>query len=156
MPVPPSARRALVAHVARMKHDLGKYVALRQRWLGADAPLHERLEALVDDLLATRRGPSGTLDALSVWGEFRPGLLGEAPLEEGCRVDLSADPDVRAIDAAMAELSRVLPALRAGEVGEALIDRAGAAAREVADRCRALDRRLRAGHDDDPEPEGAR
>lgn len=156
MPVPPAARRVLVAHVARMKHDLGKYVALRQRWLGPDAPLEERLAALVDDLLATRRGPDGTLDALSVWGEFHPGLYGQAPLEEGCVVDLSSDPDVRAIDGAMAELARALPALREGVADEGLVDRACAAAREVAARCRALDRRLRAGDEDELEPGGTR
>lgn len=158
MPLPQSARRAVVAHVARMKHDLGKYVALRQRWLGDEASLDERRSALEDDVLATRRGPADTVDALTIWQEFRPGLLGEAPLEAGCRVDLSSHPEmgahVRAIDAAMGELAAVLPALRGGEAPEALVERGCAAAREVAERCRALDRQLRAGGEDEHEPGG--
>lgn len=145
--LPLAARSALVAHVARLKHDLGKYVALRQRWLGAAAPLDERRAALADDLLSTRRGPEGTLDALSVWGEFRPALVGEAELPGGHRVDLTGDPDMDALDAGMVALADVVVALRAGDRSEDLVVRGSEASLVVSERCRALDKRLRAGRE---------
>lgn len=142
--LPADALPALSAHVARLKHDLGKYVALRQRWLAEGASAQERREALVDDLLATRRGPDATLDAVSVWSEFRPALMGEDPLPGGHRVDLSQDRDVRALEEAMTVLARVTAALRAGESSDDLVQQGSTAALAVSDGCRSLDRRVKA------------
>lgn len=140
----PEAWSALAAHVGRLKHDLGKYVALQQRWLPADAPSADRRAALRDDLLSTRRGPSGIQDALSVWQEFRPGLRGEVELPGGHRVDLSAHPVVRAVEEGMGVLAEVVAALRAGDVSDEQVLRGGEAAVAVSDGCRALERLVRA------------
>ena len=56
---PPEQLRTLAEQLGRLKHDLGKYICFRQRWLPEDAPTDERREALVADLLQTRSGPSG-------------------------------------------------------------------------------------------------
>ncbi len=136
-------RRALFDHVSRLKHDLGKYVSLRVRWLSDDAGAAERRDALTSDLLATRHGPDGVQGAVSVWDGFRPALVGQGDLDGGLRVDLSDDPEVVRLDRAMAIVSRVAGAL------DAVADTAGdlaegeAAAREVADACRTLYRRVR-------------
>jgi len=76
----PVDHEALLELVARLKHDLGKYIAFQIRWVDDTAPVSERRRALEADLLETRRGPSGTVDAHAVWLEFRPALYGEEPL----------------------------------------------------------------------------
>ena len=71
---------AFAEHVARLKHDLGKYIAFRQNWLADEADEDALRQALVADLHHTRRGPAGSVDAQTVWREFRPPLLGEVAL----------------------------------------------------------------------------
>lgn len=130
-------------HVARLKHDLGKYVALRQRWLAEDAPIAERRAALFDDLLATRRSPNGIQDAVSVWQELRPALVGEVEVCGGWRVDLRQDPDLATVEDAMGTLAEVIAALRTGEVDVSIVERGEFEAVRVSEACRALDRRVR-------------
>lgn len=142
---PPEVRRALADHLSRLRHDLGKYVSLQVRWLGEDPDPAALREALEADLLGTRRGPSGTVDALAVWAEFRPALVGEAPLPDGPLVDLRGDPDLARLDAGMAEIARVVAALRADDLDADGVRRGARAAAEVAEACRALWTRARGG-----------
>ena len=131
-------------HTRALKHDLGKYVALQIRWLGADASEDEVCQALRSDLLGTRRSPAGTLDAVEVWEGLRGPLLGEVPLPCGDVVDLSLDPDIRALMASMDIVRSVLCALRSTTLEGDGLQRGVAAAREVSAACRRLAKRARA------------
>lgn len=137
----PAQRAAVADHGARMKHDLGKYVAMQTRWTAPDAPIAERRAALTADLLQTRRGPDGESDACAVWEGFRPGWFGEAPLIDGSTIDLRADPDVAEIVLAMALVKAAIDALRAGP--DADPTEGASAAIRVADACQRLHRRAR-------------
>lgn len=139
----PAVRAALGEHTARLKHDLGKYVSLQARWLPPDASPDERRAALAADLLTTRRGPEGEVDAVALWRELRRPLVGEADLDGGGRADIAADPAVAAIDAAMVVLEGLVPALRAGTAADADVRRGAEAAATVAEACRDLHRRVR-------------
>lgn len=127
---------ALAGYLARVKHDLGKYVAFQLRWLPEGASLDDRRQALVADLAATRRGPEGTLDAATLWESLRPALVGEAPLPNGARVDLTGDARLTRIEAGMAVVREVLPSLRDGSADAPAVARGSAAALEVAEACR--------------------
>ena len=100
---------AITEHLGRLKHDLGKYICFRQRWLDADADHDAWIEALRADLLATRSGPSGSMRVDQVWEEFRPWL-------EGAGLDVRSDPDGAELFAAMARVLGALPGLERGEV----------------------------------------
>lgn len=130
-------------HLVRLKHDLGKYIAFQVRWLPDDATATDRREALAADLLGTRRGPEGVRDAPSVWGEFRPSLVGEVELPGGGRADLSADPHFMAIDADMNAISALLPSLADGTATPAAVDSGIEAALRVAEAVRELHRSTR-------------
>ena len=138
----PALRTALAEHAARLKHDLGKYVALQQRWLGDEASDDEVWAARQSDLLSTRRGPDGRQDAVAVWGEFSPELLGVRPFPSGV-VNLSSDPDVAAIVRAMQVIADGLDDLRNRPAQLALQEQLKGAALKVADACRRLARRAR-------------
>lgn len=143
MPQPPQPN-ALHDLLARLKHDLGKYVALQQRWLPDGSSQHESEKALKADLLQTRRGPNGSQDAVSVWAEFRGQLLGHAPLPDGSRVDGSTDVDVRCIDDHMETIVLVIANLGKNEPLSADQIRDGfAAADAVARACQRLNKRAR-------------
>lgn len=139
----PELRVAALEHAARVKHDLGKYVAFQLRWLPPDAPLADRVDALRADLLSTRRGPDGAVDAPTLWAELRAPLVGEVPLPGGAHVNLSNDPAVVAIDAAIAEIRDVVAGLDGADV--ALVEAGTRAALAVAEAARDLHRRLREG-----------
>jgi hypothetical protein len=131
---------ALIRHLAALRHDLGKYVALQVRSLPPDPEPDELRAALVADLVRTRRGPDGVTDASAVFAALAPALRGEAPLSSGERVDLRGNADFDALAAAMARLEQAIPALREG--GGCDLARAAADAIEASERCRALHRRL--------------
>jgi len=114
------------------KHDLGKYVSFQLRWLPADAPDSELLDALRADVLQTRRGPSGSESAPELWARLRPGL---SPLDP--------DPDLAAVDAAVAALAAAVPALEAGALDAAAMSALADDARAVARHLAALFKRLR-------------
>jgi hypothetical protein len=139
----PRTRGALGEYVARIKHDLGKYVAFRIRWVGSDAPLGERREAVAADLLSTRRGPEGERDAASLWREFRRALVGEEALPDGSRVDLSADPAVVEIDLALQRIAAITAALRDLSADEDRVRQGADAAFAIARACSDLHRRVR-------------
>lgn len=139
----PDTRTDLVAHLARVRHDLGRYVVFQQRWVAEGAGESERREALIADLLGTRRGPEGTVDAAALWAELRRPLVGEAPLPGGGRVDLAGDPDLARLDAAMGAVAEAIDGLRAG--GAIDLDATGRWAAEVAATCDSMWRRWRAG-----------
>ncbi len=127
---------ALLEHTRRLKHDLGKYVRFQGRWLAPDAGLDARREALAADLLHTRRGPDGSVDALEVWDDFREGLEG---------VD---HPALMRVREGMAALEPVVAALRAAEavnaaVEPSVIEAGERAAEDVADGVRQLARAVR-------------
>lgn len=126
--------KALSEPLARLRHDLGRYVSLQVRWLGDDPDPDALREALAADLLQTRRGPSGAVDALAVWGELRPALA-----------ELAGDPDFARIEVGMAGVARAIDGLRAGDLDRDGVRRGAAAAAEVADACRALWARARGG-----------
>jgi len=137
------SRRALAEHLGRLRHDLGKYISLQTRWAGPDASAAVLLAAVRADLLHTRRGPAGVVDAPTVWVEFRVHLVGQAPLSDGAWVDLTSDGDFGRLDAAMVEVTAVVCELRRGAGDTALVGRGVDAARVVAQSCRALHRRAR-------------
>lgn len=139
----PEQLDAVGALAGRLKHDLGKYIAFGARWLGDDAPLAERTQALADDLLRTRRGPDGSSDALEVWEPYRARLVGERPLVGGQCVDLRDEPVVADIVQSMHALGPTVAGLRAGPLDRAAVDAGLALARRVSDACRALHRHLR-------------
>ena len=118
MPAPDLA--ALLEHVSRLKHDLGKYVRFQGRWLPPDSGLDARREALATDLLHTRRGPDGSVDALQVWADFAPVLAG---IEH---------PELARIRESMAALEPVVADLRTAEGAGALVDVEVVAAGEAA------------------------
>lgn len=130
---PPEQLRPLAEHLGRLKHDLGKYICFRQRWLPPEADEAARYEALRADLMQTRSGPAGSMDARQVWNEF-------APWFEEQRLD--EEPDGAALVAALHRLWPVLDALDAGE----RVDLAAAAAdcREVSEKVRTLHAAARA------------
>ena len=117
------------ARAARVKHDLGKYVAFQIRWLGPDADLAARRDALAADVLGTRKGPEGSTTAPELWRELRIGLEG-----------LEGNPDLDAIDASIAVIEALLPSLRGGSTSEADVDRGIEAALAVADAAKRLAR----------------
>ncbi len=138
----PDAGRAVVDHVGRIKHDLGKYVALQARWLGEEATLDQRRAAVRQDLLTTRRGPGGTRDAVSLWGQLRGPLVGEEPLDGGAVVDLSDDPGVRAVDASMTQIEALVPLLTEQAPAD-IVDSARQAAFACGEAVRDLNHRAR-------------
>lgn len=127
---------AITEHLGRLKHDLGKYICFRQRWLGPDADRQAWLEALQADLLNTRSGPSGSMGAEQVWEEFRAWLQGEGV--DG--LDVRRDADGAALFAGMESILAALPGL---ERGEAEVEALHAACLEVSERVRALHGRAR-------------
>ncbi len=128
-PAPPDLR-SLAEAAARARHDLGKYVALELRWLPPNADSDALRAALRADVGATRRDADRVESAPVLWDRLRPALAA-----------LGDDPDLTAVDAAVALLRALLP-----DLGTASPDRlaAGAAAAfAVADALKRLDRRVR-------------
>jgi hypothetical protein len=122
---------SLVDHAARVKHDLGRYVAFQVRGLPPDAPLELRRDALAADLLATRKGPQGSEDAAELWARLRAGF--------GDRVD---HPAIAVLDARMADVAAAITALRAGNADAAAVDAGITAALAVAAACKNLTQQL--------------
>lgn len=117
---------SLLEAAARARHDLGKYIAFQARWLEPDAPADALREALREDLLRTRKGPDGVVDAATLWQSLRAPLVGAG---------------IDRIDALMATIATRAATLDALD-GPTLVDTA-ALAREVADELKALHARVR-------------
>jgi hypothetical protein len=118
-----------LSRLARLRHDLGKYVALQTRGLPPDPTDDELREALAADLLRTRSGPDGARDALEVW--------------EDVKVDLGGDPHFDRLLAAIERLRPRIAALRTGSLDRAGLLDAADAAREASDAAVALHRSRR-------------
>lgn len=116
----------LLEAAARARHDLGKYVAFQARWLEPDAPADALREALREDLLRTRKGPDGVVDAATLWRDLRGPLL---------------PAGVERIDGLMAELADRAGRLDALGADELLAT--ARLARSVADELKALHARVR-------------
>ncbi len=114
-----------MAPIARIRHDIGKYVTLQQRFLADDPSAEDLREALIADLGATRRGPAGAQSIAEVWS----GLADE-------RDAVGSDPVLVRLDGLIAELTTCLPALP--HAGPNELRRVASLAREVAAACRAL------------------
>ena len=116
----------------RAKHDLGKYIAFQARWLPPGAAREEWQAGLVSDLLETRRGPSGTEDAVALWKRLKTDFAG-----------LKNDPDVRAVDEAIERIEGRLSDLKEDRLSLADLQSLGETAKEVAQHLSALHKRLR-------------
>lgn len=99
-----------------VRHDLGKYVSFQLRWLPEDAPDAELLDALRNDVLQTRRGPSGTESAPEIWKRLRPGV---------------ASLDLGQIDADVGLLADHVAALESGDASHDVLVACAAAARRI-------------------------
>ena len=101
--------------LARLRHDLAKYIYFSSRWLGPDAGTDERLCSLREDLLETRRGPEGVEDGWTVWEGYLPLLTGRAELSSGSRVDLSHNAEFSDLQQTMLRVKTLIEALRSGQ-----------------------------------------
>ena len=115
-----------VEAASRVKHDLGKYVALNQRWRDPQPSEAGFREAVLTDLLSTRRSGADIRDVQSVWDALRPE-----------REALSSSTNWVEIEIRMVEICALLPVLRANP-SVAFVARAGQLALEVSDLCRCL------------------
>jgi hypothetical protein len=124
----------LAEEVARIRHDLGKYVAFELRWLPPDADAESLRAALRADVAATRRDGALVETAPGLWERLRPSLAA-----------LGDDPDVAAVDAAVAILRDLIPDLETA--GPERLASGAAAAFAVAEALKRLDRRVRGAPD---------
>ena len=110
VPFSGSVADVLYEQVARLKHDLGKYVAFRSRWLAEDSDVAEIRSALSADLCETHRGPDGSRSAAEIWDAQRPAL--EPLLREAFGLD---DPDWRVIVTGMSHIGQSTPHLETAD-----------------------------------------
>jgi len=137
-----AARDELLEWGLRLRHDVGKYVTMQQRWLGEEATLHDRCEALLIDVMQTRRGDS-TEDLFALWAQFEGVLCGVVCLSDGTRVDLTEDGDILAIKSNVSLLVDVVRGLSNEQPDPILVERGERATREISKACRSVSRRLR-------------
>jgi hypothetical protein len=122
---------AWVDDLATLRHDLGKYIGFEARFVGEDADTETLRAALHADLEATRRHGGEVEGAQSLWSRLRPDL---------------DEPEVGAIDAAMAKLAQID---LAGP--DAVLRQAAGLAREITLATRSLHKRAMARRE---EPDG--
>jgi hypothetical protein len=139
--LPPVAAEALLEHLERIQHDIGKYVAFETRFLDPDASDDELRGALIADLRHTRRDARGSQGVLELWEASSGPLLGRAPLEDGSRVDLSREAELCEILASLAGIAGLLPGLDAAPRGE--LERARACALAISASLKSLRARVR-------------
>jgi len=111
----------------RIRHDLGRYATLQQRFLPDPASDDDLREALTADLSATHRGPDGVRSAAEVWERLAPE-----------RAAFVGDPALMRIGALVAEIAAALP--RLPRASRAELDALASSARALAEACRALGR----------------
>ena len=138
-----AARLELIEWGFRLKHDLGKYVTMQQRWSGSEAGRGERIEALRVDLLETRRGTEEVCDVFEVWAEFRRVFYGQLALCDGSKLDLALDPDLNRIEVNIESLQSVVAQLQCGHPKVEVLECGERATREIAEACRSFAKRLR-------------
>jgi hypothetical protein len=108
---------------------------MQQRWLPESAGPGELREALRSDLLATRRGPEGQVDAMTVWAEFRVVLLRDPAV--------SKTSEFGRIESSMIVVSEVARKLEHGTATDDDVAQGAVAADSVAVACRDLHRKVR-------------
>ena len=118
--LPPAALAPLVELLADIRHDLGKYICLEQRFLSSDASLDQRRAALIADVGQTRRSGETVETAMDLLARLRP-------------AQLDGDEDVDFIDAEMGLLSLLWQA-----TDPAGVERALAAVQAIARATRSL------------------
>ena len=123
--LPLEVLEGLADRLADARHDLGKYIRFETRFVEDSADVGALRDALKADLLATRRRGDQLEPAVAVWARLRP-------------AELDGDPDVAAIDAAMASLAGFDPG-----APEAALREAARQAREVSEASRRLHARAR-------------
>ena len=126
-----SALEGLLDPLSDLRHDLGKYIRFETRFVEGEGDVEALRAALKADLLATRRRGDEVEAAATVWARLRPG-------------ELEGDPDLVAIDEAMARIASLdldgpEPALReaarrTAEVAEATRRLLGRARARVGER----------------------
>ena len=134
-----SERAALIEWIGRLKHDLGKYITMSQRWLEPDASISERREALIQDVTETRRGPDGTQTAVEVWGSFRAVYEGSEALPGSRARSLRGLTYLQELATTMHELSEWMPQLTV-DAGADVVEHGAALTQRVARCCRELAR----------------
>lgn len=120
---------ALLEAAQDARHDLGKYICMNQRWLGESCAPAERLEALQADLLRTQSGPSGAVDAFTLWARLRPRLEG-------------AGSEIEEVDLAISRLASRRESVEEGTADEATLAGCSADCKTIADALKRLTRRL--------------
>jgi hypothetical protein len=135
----------LVEWALRLRHDLGKYISMQQRWLAPDATISERKDALLADILETRRSSEGVVDAFQIWSEFWALFSGASSLSDGTVLDLSEDRDLQQVASNLEVLAGVMQALSAERIEPQLVEEGEEAARAISGACRSFSRRIQ-GH----------
>jgi len=120
----PEALEELVEDLAELRHDLGKYITFETRFVGEAGSTDDLRGALRQDLLQTHRRRGEVETAWALWARLRP-------------AELAAEPEVEAIDRALAELKQ----LDLSGPRDSLLH-AVALARGVSEATRALHRRF--------------
>ena len=136
LPLSGSVADVLSEQVARLKHDLGKYIAFQSRWLAEESDVAELRAALIADLCETHRGPDGSRSAVEIWDAQRTAL--EPILREAFGVD---DPDWRAIATGLSDIGQALPHLETADA--AALGETRRVAISVSDAIARLNRRVR-------------
>jgi len=115
-------------------------MSLQLRFAGPDATDDELREALVQDVLHTRRGPRGTRSAFELFDEAWPWLVGDVDLPDapGRRVDLTSDPALQQLAAVVAELRAHREAIAGRSLGGGVLARLVVRAHEGTAACRDL------------------
>jgi hypothetical protein len=127
----------------RLRHDVGKYITMQQRWLGDEASVNARCEALLADVLQTRRREAETEDLFALWAEFEAVFGGRVCLGDGTRLDIVDDVDLMNIKSNVCLLEDVVRQLSSERPNPDLLERAEGATREISGACRSFSRRLR-------------
>ena len=97
----------------RLYHDLGKAIVFTRRWVADDATAEERWNAVLDDVLRTRRGPTGVFSSVEIWKSFC--------LSDGAKECLDC-ADGNLLREKMAELATVLPKCTESDSVEHLVE----------------------------------
>jgi len=137
------SRPALREQIQDLRHDLGKYMVFQLRWLAPEPSDDELREALVTDLARTRAAGDKVETAAQLWARLRPPLVGEVELSDGTIANIGDDPDLLAIDEALALITDLIPRLDDAsreqlEAGKRAAMDAAAATRRLQKRARAL------------------
>lgn len=132
----------LVEWAKRLRHDLGKYITMQQRWLAPGASIEERYEALIADVVETRRSTQKVVDAFHIWAEFRSIFSGEVALSDGTAWNLLNDEDLVSIEMNLEILAGVLRGLSGGGRTPVLLKQGEEATRAISGACRSFSRRI--------------